>query len=451
MKRSKWHFMLLAFLMTLLLCGCASQLTTQNYTHEAGEKLPIEVTAYATFEKTEKEAEAILNLDGVDPDKVGTYEAVVTLKNKEYPFTVEVVDTTAPEGTFDSFFIVTNQSVQLDAFGLKTEDCSEFTVGFRNQELIKTEEELKDIFKKAMAESEEIQMAEALNIQWELDKDKWEEKDASAEPLKQEIVPEKDGLYRLEIAAVDVHGNATVMNSYALIDTTAPVISGAEDTKVVIQKEIDSENITIEGVTAEDNMLGDLTAQILVSEEIVEELDKDVTGFKAKVTYTVADFVGNETVIERMMDFEFDKKSIVPKQQVVAGKYPVAQDGFNRAMAEEAFALVNQERVAAGLHELKWNESIYNLACTRAQEIVSKWSHERPNGELSDDSIHSIGGYYTTGENISKYGFTAKATVDDWMNSPGHRDNILRDMFTQGCMACYCSGGYYYWVNLFNG
>ncbi len=404
MRRNRAYFLIFLFLMAAISCGCSPRQTT-NYIREA---------------------------DG------------------EFP--VKAADTTAPKGTFDNFFVVTNRSILLDAFGLQIEDRSEFTVGFRNCELVKNEEELADLFQKAMAESGKIQIAEALNIQWDLRKDTWEEKDAFADSLKEEVVPEKDGLYRMEIIAVDIYGNATVMNSYALVDTTAPVISGAEDTQVVIKKDNNYENITAEDVTAEDNLLGDLTSQILISEEIIEEPDKDICGFKAKVTYVVTDFTGNETVMERIMNFKFDKKTIVPEsQQEAARQAAVVSDGFNRAMAEEAFVLVNQERAAAGLHELAWNETIYDLACTRAQEIVYKWSHERPNGEKVDDSVHAIGGYYTTGENISKYGHTAKMTVDSWMDSPEHRENILRDMFTQGCMSCYCSGGNYYWVNLFNG
>ncbi len=358
-------------------------------------------------------------------------------------------DTVAPDGTFDNFFIATNQSIKIDAFGLKVDDSSEFSVGFRKCELVKNEEELTDIFQRAMAESEEIRIADVLNIQWDLGKDTWEEKDAFADFLKEEFVPEKDGLYRMEIIAVDIYGNATVMNSYALVDTTAPVISGAEDTKMIILKETDSENITTEGVTAEDNMFGDLTAQIIVSEEIIEELDEEVTGFKAKVTYTVADFMGNETVLERIMDFNFEKKFMVQEsQESVVESVP---DGFHKDMAQEALALVNQKRKEAGLHELIWDEGMYEFACTRTLEIISKFSHERPDGTVVTDSLHAMGYTVGNGENIARYSKNASIVVEDWMNSPSHKENILRDYFYYSAIGCYSHNGRYYWVNLFRG
>ena len=59
--------------------------------------LPEDVKQYATFKKPEKSAEATIDLSNVVADKVGTYEASITLKNQEYPFTVEVVDTVKKE------------------------------------------------------------------------------------------------------------------------------------------------------------------------------------------------------------------------------------------------------------------------------------------------------------------------------------------------------------------
>ena len=314
-------------LITALLCGCSPQLTAETNTYETDE------------------AEEL---------------------------SVNVVDTTAPKGTFENFFIATDSSIKLDAFGLKAEDCSEFTVGFRNYELIKTEEELADIFQKAMAESEELQIVEILNIQWDSDKDNWEERNAIADNLMEEITPEKDGLYRLEIAAVDVHGNATVMNGYALVDAIAFATSETEE-----------------------NLPDDLTAQI-------------------------------------------DKKPIVP-------------DRFNKDMAQEALAIVNQKRVEAGLHELMWDEGLYEFACTRTLEIISKFSHERPDGTWVTDSLHAMGYTAGNGENIARYSKNASIVVEAWMNSPSHKENILRDYFYYGAIGCYSHNGRYYWVNLFRG
>ena len=53
------------------------------------------------------------------------------------------------------------------------------------------------------------------------------------------------------------------------------------------------------------------------------------------------------------------------------------------------------------------------------------------------------------GENLAKNFKSTTNLINGWMNSPGHRDNLLNPEYTRGVMACYYSGGIYYWVNLF--
>ena len=82
-----------------LLAGCSHKvmITAETYTLEAGTELPENPETYASFANAELAAEAVVQADQVDAGKAGTYEAAVVLKGKEYPFTVEVVDTMAPE------------------------------------------------------------------------------------------------------------------------------------------------------------------------------------------------------------------------------------------------------------------------------------------------------------------------------------------------------------------
>ena len=125
-----------------------------------------------------------------------------------------------------------------------------------------------------------------------------------------------------------------------------------------------------------------------------------------------------------------------------AAAQSTAQSGFDRAKAEEEFALVNQQRSENGVATLTWDEGMYELACVRAQECVQNFSHTRPDGTLVSDT-------YLYGENLAMNYKSTTNLINGWMNSPGHRGNILNSDYTKGVMACYLCDGVYYWVNLF--
>lgn len=118
--------------------------------------------------------------------------------------------------------------------------------------------------------------------------------------------------------------------------------------------------------------------------------------------------------------------------------------------ASEILRLVNNERTSKGLKALTLDLKISSAADIRAKEIVSVFSHTRPDGRscftvLSDNGI-SYGG---AGENIA-YGQNSPSEVmTAWMNSEGHRANILNSSFTKLGVGTYSSGGTMYWVQLF--
>ena len=90
--------------------------------------------------------------------------------------------------------------------------------------------------------------------------------------------------------------------------------------------------------------------------------------------------------------------------------------------AKEIFELTNAERVTEGLPELVWSDELAEAADIRAEEIITEFSHVRPNGE----KCYSLGSNIH-GENIARGPHaTGKEFVEHWMDSPGHRANILR-------------------------
>lgn len=99
--------------------------------------------------------------------------------------------------------------------------------------------------------------------------------------------------------------------------------------------------------------------------------------------------------------------------------------------AEQVVTLVNRIRVANGLNKLTTYDKLTEVAQLRAKEIETNYSHTRPDGTkcftaLEDAGIRSV----TAGENIAKGYSTPEKVVDAWMNSPGHRANILNPSYT---------------------
>ncbi|MBQ8992014.1 CAP domain-containing protein [Candidatus Saccharibacteria bacterium] len=98
----------------------------------------------------------------------------------------------------------------------------------------------------------------------------------------------------------------------------------------------------------------------------------------------------------------------------------------------EVLALVNQERAQNGLGALSWGSSCEAAAQTRAVEIISSYSHTRPDGSSWSTAcaIPSYGG--TTGENLAAGNTTTSpaSVVATWMASETHRANILNGTFT---------------------
>lgn len=121
--------------------------------------------------------------------------------------------------------------------------------------------------------------------------------------------------------------------------------------------------------------------------------------------------------------------------------------------AEEILRLCNIERKKAGVPALKLSRELYKPAMTRAREIVKSFSHTRPNG-LSFSSVFYGINYRTVGENLAAGQTSCEMVVQQWMDSPGHRANILNKKFKfLGVAYLYNEKGHYkhYWVQEFKG
>ena len=131
--------------------------------------------------------------------------------------------------------------------------------------------------------------------------------------------------------------------------------------------------------------------------------------------------------------------------------------GMSNAYAAENFAvevlnLVNAERARVGVAPMRLAEDLQEATAIRAREIVYTFSHTRPDGSDCFTVMRSRG--RTCGENIAAGHASASETVEQWMNSQGHRENILSPDFRElGVGYAYDENSDYqhYWVQLFRG
>lgn len=117
----------------------------------------------------------------------------------------------------------------------------------------------------------------------------------------------------------------------------------------------------------------------------------------------------------------------------------------------EVIRLVNIERENYGLKPLAENKTLSDFAQLRSTEIVDNFAHERPDGSSPLKYVLGLNGIRTCGENIAWGQSTPEAVVTAWMNSPGHRANILKSDFTMIGVGCYNNNGTLYWTQIFGG
>lgn len=123
------------------------------------------------------------------------------------------------------------------------------------------------------------------------------------------------------------------------------------------------------------------------------------------------------------------------------------------SQAVEILNLVNQERKKAGVPALTLSEKLTSIANTKAKDMADKnyFSHDSPTYGSPFDMLKHFGVSYSyAGENIAAGQRSAAEVMNSWMNSSGHKANILNKNYTQLGVGYY-EGGQYgtEWVQLF--
>lgn len=114
--------------------------------------------------------------------------------------------------------------------------------------------------------------------------------------------------------------------------------------------------------------------------------------------------------------------------------------------------LVNEERAKEGLNPVTLDTNASNAALVRSKEIVNSFSHTRPNGSSFTTALKEQGvSYRTAGENIAWGQRSPEQVMEAWMNSSGHRANIMNASYTHIGVGYYQVNGVNYWTQLFFG
>lgn len=134
---------------------------------------------------------------------------------------------------------------------------------------------------------------------------------------------------------------------------------------------------------------------------------------------------------------------------------PEQRTEANRYDLETAIiGLINQERAQAGCGAVRFDAGLQQAAALHSQDMAQNgyFSHTGQNGsQFWDRAIAAGYDGFATGENIAAGHATAAEVVAGWMDSPGHRDNILTCSHTEMGVGYYYSdqGYHHYWTQIF--
>ena len=136
----------------------------------------------------------------------------------------------------------------------------------------------------------------------------------------------------------------------------------------------------------------------------------------------------------------YNGKTAICKVSVVdcSDVYSAKTDKDYYSLSHKVYEIVNQERIKAGVKPLRFNDKVYKAAMIRAKECHKYFSHIRPNGKDCFTALSEAGVKQNyAGENIAVGFSSPKSVMEGWMQSSGHRSNILNPVFTDfGCGVC---------------
>jgi uncharacterized YkwD family protein/spore coat assembly protein SafA len=183
-----------------------------------------------------------------------------------------------------------------------------------------------------------------------------------------------------------------------------------------------------------------------------------ITGISAATTHTV---VSGDSLWKIAVRYEVGLSEIKAANPQIKNYdliYPgqtihiPTQDAMVQRYEQEVIRLVNEIRDENGLPALTYNWELSRVARYKSQDMKDNryFSHTSPVYGSPFEMMRSFGiSYRSAGENIARGYATPQAVVNGWMNSSGHRANILNASFTQIGVGYVAEGNY--WTQMFIG
>ncbi len=255
---------------------------------------------------------------------------------------------------------------------------------------------------------------------------------------------------------IDVTANTPALN-LSLTDNSVNI---SPDGEVWVGLTTDP-NVTLDVKSSSNDIYAEIVGSDIYLYAYTSGAGKTAT---VTVTATKADYASVSKTIQVQVDkaqaTPTPTPTPAPTTQPVATPTPEANTGSGstttlnpNSFEAQVVELVNEERAREGLSPLSsGNGLLHDAAEIRAKETEELFSHSRPDGSDWSTVVDELGiDYYTIGENLAMGQTSPEQVVEEWMNSPGHRENIMRDSFTQIGVHVYQKNGIYYWCQIFKG
>ncbi len=212
-------------------------------------------------------------------------------------------------------------------------------------------------------------------------------------------------------------------------------VQAAEDEEIIPEEEDAAKDITEETEAAESTAISEEEA--LLDEESSAEL------LPLMETEEDLEYCPEPLAVEPAEDQNADMEQMY------------AMPGSCSNEEWEMLRLVNKERLSKGLQPLSTFDDLQASCDIREPEIAQLFSHTRPDGSACYTALTGTAkDYGIAGENIAAGNRAPAATFEQWMNSTGHRENMLRDGFSHmgvGYRHVPTALYRYYWVQMFLG
>ena len=506
-KNKQFVLLGMTFLSVAGIAGCSKvELAQSTVTLELGDELSENVADYLQNPDEKILKGASLDLSAIDETKVGSYNAAIAYDGKNYPFTVEVKDTTSPQCEAKDYIYMQPGTLTVDDLVTEIKDASETSSGIVSCE----------------------QKDDLVVCDYD---DMLQEKAAvdNAEPhdgadYQESVQLDDEGCYEVTAQVKDSEGNFTDITLNVYVDGTAPELA-----QNVIDLDVDASGISIGDINTDDaekiaDMLHELPdftdAEWAVASDAFCQDNKISYEFEQKsfnlqkenpievlnVHCTVEDQAGNANEADYEVTVTYiglDASALMEKTGLilqtsddtskgeksgnvnVAGKKQTGEYkgndtvndlGMTDAEFAEMFDSMTPEEREAFIISLgegdqanDTKESGYYNS-DYAQQVFALVNQERANNGLTaltwdssmasysdrrameittDFSHNSAGGKMNVGENIAKGAISPDMVMDGWMRSDGHRANILNANYTKISVSCYYDGSTYYWVQNF--